>query len=183
MILATILICYLVFPSINAQPASLLSGFKTYDNPNTGIKIQYLSTWIYMDTPNSGQDYTSLLTIVPPLSEDPNVNTNFEIFVKPVKYHEPSIDFYTRDIARDLTSGFLGEHILSSSSNSMLSGKKAYNITTSSTTNTFKEMKVLRTGVIIGDKDYSIYFTADPSTFDNLLPVVQKMINSFLLNK
>ena len=57
-------------------------SFLTYENPIYGISIEYPSAWTYQEPEEESSANTTIFSIVdisPPISENPNVATNFQM--------------------------------------------------------------------------------------------------------
>jgi hypothetical protein len=64
---------------------AIVTNSLTYENPIYGISIDYPSNWAYQEAQEDTIANTTIFSIVdiaPPISEDPNVVTNFQIGIE-----------------------------------------------------------------------------------------------------
>ena len=67
---------------------AIVTNSLTYENPIYGISIDYPSNWAYQEAQEDTLANTTIFSIVniaPPISEDPNVVTNFQIGIEDLK--------------------------------------------------------------------------------------------------
>jgi hypothetical protein len=103
--------------------------FLTYENPIYGINIEYPSSWTYQEPEEESSANTTIFSIVdiaPPIYEDPNVATNFQIGIENLQ-NPISPDQYARTVINSYR-GNLNFSLISVDDNSTLSGRPAYEI-------------------------------------------------------
>jgi len=88
-------------------------------------------------------------------------------------------DYLNRSLEHKNSTGFPGFKLLKSDTQNSLAGNRAYTIVWTYTNPTYGIRKSIEIGTIIGGKGYFVDYTAAEGKFQNYLPVVQKMINSF----
>ena len=66
---------------------------------------------------------------------------------------------------------------------SKLAGRSAYTIIGTYQNRSTGLQKLMEVGTIIGEKAYSVQYIADASQYSQYLPIVQKMIDSLVINK
>ena len=69
--------------------------------------------------------------------------------------------------------------VIESNTNSLLAGSKAYKLIFTYTTGDGFKMKDMEIGTISDDKVYYIIYDGKESLFDNYMPIVKPMIDSF----
>ena len=178
------------------------SDFKQYSNDDFGFTIGYPSTWtkeelsfdpevnsyvVEFDSPVEGQDdlYSDFLNVqIRPFN-------SLEFGVE-----EENPDEETVEALQHLTLIGYGLDIIEEYKNTFdnfqnlsldvvkLGGEPAYSLTQ---THTLRlptgevNLKVLETGTKVGDKVYSLHYTAEEDNYSKYLPVVENMIKSFQL--
>jgi hypothetical protein len=173
-------------PSINEHAKVIpAKNFLTYENSTYGIRIQYPPNW-----------YKSIGYVPANVSESGNNQGIISFFPhskKDAAAVKVSINYLntTKSVAEYLSDTIVAyrdniEHFkpIESTTNSTLSGLAAYRLLYTSAndyrfapkTDYFKDLEV---GTIEGGRVYYIQYRNDPTQFDNDLPIVQKMINSF----
>jgi hypothetical protein len=167
-------------------------NYLTYVNPTFGFKIDYPSGWSYQQydiDPLSNETIHTLVDITPPISEDPNVVTNFYVGIEELQ-DLPSLDIYAKNGINgyrssnqnfSLVSVAIGNN--SSNADLTLSGKPSYQIVFTDSANGIQRKSIDR-GILdeYNKRSYWLIFNTDISKYDKLLPVVQRMIESFELN-
>jgi len=162
----------------------------TYQNSTYGVSIKYPSNWGVQAGINTPSDTIIDVTdFSPPIAADPNAVANFQIGAENLGPSD------TRNLDLDLRNAINGYrfnatnfHIdLATTTNTQLAGRPAYVLVFSDTYNHFP-MKTLVMGTF-GDKHgddngraYYVQYTAEASRYDQLLPPVHQMINSFELS-
>lgn len=158
--------------------------FLTYLNPFYGIIIQYPANWTYKESEASPQNNKafSIVTFSPPLSFDPTAETNLQIWIENLDDPAISLDEYTRNVIKSYRDNNLNfSLILGTSTNSTISnGYPAYDIVFSDYSDNLQR-KSIETGTIsnVSKSAYYIRFNTDTSLYDELNPLVKKMIDSF----
>jgi hypothetical protein len=160
-------------------------SFFTYENPIYGVSIEYPSAWTYQEPQEESSANTTIFSIVdiaPPISEDPNVATNFQMGIEELE-NPISLDQYARTVI-DSYRGNLNFSLISVDNNSTLSGRPAYEIIFTDIIDDGVERKSIERGTVdeVNNRAYYIAFNTEASIYDKFLPVVQTMIDSFKLN-
>ena len=169
-----------------------VGDFLTYVNPTFGFKIDYPSDWSYQQydiDPLSNETVHTLVDITPPVSEDPNVATNFYVGIEELQ-DLPSLDTYAKNSVSayrssnqnfSLVSVAIGNN--SSNANLTLSGKPSYQVVFIDSANGIQRKSIDR-GILDehNKRSFWLIFNTEISKYDKLLPVVQRMIESFELN-
>jgi hypothetical protein len=172
-----------------AGNTSSISNLIPYQNSTYGFSIKYPSNWGAQSGINTPSDtIIDVADFSPPISSDPNAVANFAISTENL---QPSD---TRNLDLDLRNAINGYrfnatnfHIdLAKVTDTQLAGRPAYVLVFSDTFKGFP-MKTLVMGTF-GDKHgddngraYYVQYTAEASRYDQLLPAVHQMINSFKL--
>jgi hypothetical protein len=159
--------------------------FLTYENPIYGINIEYPSSWTYQEPEEESSANTTIFSIVdiaPPIYEDPNVATNFQIGIENLQ-NPISLDQYARTVINSYR-GNLNFSLISVDDNSTLSGRPAYEIIFTDVTEDGIERKSIERGTVdeVNNRAYYIAFNTETSMYEKFLPVVQTMIDSVQLN-
>jgi hypothetical protein len=183
---ASILFLNFVFPEqqiIIAQPFDNIS-LSEYSNPYYGFEIEYPSDWTSSesDIPSNTTIY-SVLNIVPPISEDPNLTTNLQIGIEDLEIEQlPSLEQYTRDTINAYRNAYSNFTLESAKTNSTISGMPAYEIIFTDSSDGI-DRKLVETGIIdeTSNRAYYLFFETDNSTYDQFYPVARDIISSFQL--
>lgn len=170
--------------SILAQLSSDNVSLSTYSNPLYGFDIEYPSDWTYTesDIPSNTTIY-SVLNIVPPISDDPNLSTNLQIGIENLEIGQlPSLDQYARDTINAYRNSYSNFTLESVKTNSTISGLPAYEIVFTDSSDGLNR-KSVETGVIdeTNNRAYYLFFETDNSTFDQFYPVAVDIFDSFQL--
>ena len=161
------------------------TSFLTYENPIYGGSIDYPSSWTYLESqeePSANTTIFSIVDIAPPISEDPNVVTNFQIGIENLQ-SPISLDQYARTVVNSYR-GNPNFSLVSVDVNSTLSGRPAYEIVFSDITEDGIERKSVERGTVdeSNNRAYYIAFNTETPIYEKFLPIVQTMIDSFKLN-
>ncbi len=158
---------------------------QTYLNPYYGIIIKYPSNWNYSENEASAQDSKeySVVSFSPPLSFDPNAESNVQLWVERLDDPTISLDEYAKNVVksyRSSTSNF--KLITGSSTNSTISNLPAYEIVFTDFSNNLQRKSVeIGTLSNVSKSAYYITFNTDASLYNKVYPLVHKMIDSFEL--
>jgi len=161
----------------------------SYQNSTYGISIKYPSNWGVQPGVNSPSDTViDVADLSPPIGLDPNAVANFQIGAENLGPSDTkNLDLYLRNAINGYRFNATDFHIDLANANSLLAGRPAYLLVFSDTFNGFP-MKTMVTGTF-GDKHgedngraYYVQYTAEASRYDQLLPAVHQMINSFAIN-
>jgi hypothetical protein len=162
------------------------STFLTYSNHRYKIRINYQYDWII-----DGNSYpTGAGGVVLTSFYLPDANVTglpfFRIGVDNLTMEfsgmpSVSIDQYLkRSLQHKNSTGFPGLKLIKSDTNtSILAGNHAYTIIWTYVHPRYGTRKSIEIATIIGNKGYFVDYTVADAKFNNYLPVVQKMINSF----
>jgi eukaryotic-like serine/threonine-protein kinase len=153
------------------------SNLVMYDNPNFGIKIRYPVDWTKEET-----------------DDEFGKGVIFPVPGSPIKYAEKlSIDILENNDAKSLAdkvndlidfnqhkNDALTNYQVIESTPIVVNNIPAYKIVDTYTDpDKFGNVKSMSIEVLKGNKQYDMLFTSEPEKFDNLLPTIQKMIDSF----
>jgi hypothetical protein len=139
---------------------AIVTNSLTYENPIYGISIDYPSNWAYQEAQEDTIANTtifSIVDIVPPISEDPNVVTNFQIGIEDLE-SPISLDQYARTVINSYR-GNLNFSLISVDDNAMLSGRPAYEIIFTDVTEDGIERKSVERGTI-DEANNRVYYLA-----------------------
>jgi eukaryotic-like serine/threonine-protein kinase len=164
-------------------------NFLTYQNSTYGVKIQYPSSWGVQTGVNTIDENGNLVQpidiadIAPPIESDPNAVAYFQIGVEQqlTPADTKNIDLYLRNIINGYRFNSTDFHLTSATTHATLAGRQAYSLVFTDTYQGFPTKTMIR-GIVNGDKNYYLLFTAEAAKFDSFVPTVQKMINSFELS-
>jgi hypothetical protein len=157
--------------NILAQLSSINTSLSEYSNPYYGFEIEYPSDWTYTesDIPSNATIY-SVLNIVPPISDDPNLSTNLQIGVEDLEIGQLlSLDQYARDTINAYRNSYSNFTLESVKTNSTISEMPAYEIVFTDSSDGI-DRKLVETGVIdeTNNRAYYLFFETDNSTYDQL---------------
>lgn len=160
-------------------------SFLTYENPIYGISIEYPSAWTYQEPEEESSANTTIFSIVdisPPISEDPNVATNFQMGIENLE-SPSSLDQYARTVINSYR-GNLNFSLISVDLNSTLSGRPAYQIIFTDVTEDGIERKSIERGTVdeVNNRVYYVAFNTETSMYEKFLPIVRTMMNSLKLD-
>jgi hypothetical protein len=183
---ATLLILNFALPEqqiIIAQPFDNAS-LSEYSNPYYGFEIEYPSDWTSSESDvSSNTTIYSVLNIVPPISEDPNLTTNLQIGIEDLEIEQlPSLEQYARDTINAYRNTYSNFTLESAKTNSTISGMPAYEIVFTDSSDGI-DRRLVETGVIdeTSNRAYYLFFETDNSTYDQFYPVARDIIDSFQL--
>jgi eukaryotic-like serine/threonine-protein kinase len=165
------------------------SNFLTYQNSTYGVKIQYPSNWGVQTGVNVFDEKGNLVQpidiadIAPPIESDPNAVAYFQIGVEQqlTPADTKNIDLYLRSIINGYRFNSTDFRLTSATTHATLAGRQAYSLVFTDTYQGFPTKTMIR-GIVNGDKNYYLAFSAEAVKFDSFVPTVQKMINSFELS-
>lgn len=160
-------------------------SFLTYENPIYGISIEYPSAWTYQEPEEESSANTTIFSIVdisPPISENPNVATNFQMGIENLQ-SPSSLDQYARTVINSYR-GNLNFSLISVDLNSTLSGRPAYQIIFTDVTEDGIERKSIERGTVdeVNNRVYYVAFNTETSMYEKFLPIVRTMMNSLKLD-
>lgn len=164
--------------------------FLTYSNQRYKIRINYQYDWII-----DGNSYpTGAGGVVITSFYLPDANVTglpfFRIGVDNLTKEFsglPSVSinqYLDRSLQHKNSTGFPGFKLIKSDTNTnILAGNHAYTIIWTYVHHNYRIRKSIEIATIIGNKGYFVDYTVADPKFNNYLPIVQKMINSFGLIK
>jgi hypothetical protein len=170
--------------------------FLSYTNPRYGIKIQYPYNWIIEGTSypaGKGGVQIAAFYLSLNVSEDlPFIRVGLDNLTKEFPRRlggeVSTFDYLKKALEGKNSTGFPGFRLIESNvtttntSNSTLAGNHlTYSIIWTYTHPVYGIRKSIEIGTVIGNKGYFIDYTAAEPKFANHLPIIQKMINSFMI--
>jgi plastocyanin len=162
------------------SPTRAHDNYLRYDNTSYGISIQYPSDWTFGHYDFDPYDtFVFVVTFEAPFENSSDqyaekVDVAIDMTGQPGNLHE------YLDYVIDSYKGKSDFHVYESHTNITLGGHPAYTVVFRSLDNmTFVKHRTLEVGTIIGDIVYYLTYDAEQSKYDDYLPTVQKMIESF----
>jgi hypothetical protein len=159
-----------------AQGTNTNSSFLTYENSTYGITIKYPHNWSIIGSGGIQDTDVSIVTLLSPNQTDSAI----------VEVHHDKLGNGNKDIASYLSSAISSYKsalhdfkVIESNTNSLLGGSKAYNLVFAYTTGDGFKMKDMEMGSVVGDNVNYIVYDGKESVFDNYMPIVKSMIDSF----
>jgi hypothetical protein len=160
-------------PSQTNVTTTEANNFLTYDNATLGYRIEYPSNW------EQFEQWNSIRFISPFQSSSDRYREIVSVALEP--FDNVSMAEWIRN-----TTNFLNttsnDFMLSASSPTTLAGFPAHMLEYTYSDPSFGITRTMVISTIPDNQNvYSITYFAKPAEFDNSLPIVQKMINSFQL--
>jgi hypothetical protein len=158
------------------------NSFLSYNNSEYGIRMNYPSDWSYQDVqPPTNTAVIPIVNMFPPISEDPNAVTFLEIGIENLE-NPFSINEYSRSVINGYRESRLNFNLVSSNTDSTLSGLPAYEIVFTDSANG-TERKFMEVGAIDSSTNrvYYLFFNTEESRYDLFVPTLESMIESFRL--
>jgi hypothetical protein len=159
-----------------AQVTNTNNSLLTYENSTYGITIKYPHNWSIIGSAGIEDTDVDIVTFLSPNQTDNAI----------VDVHQDKPGNGNRDIADYLSSTISlykndlhDFKVIESNTNSLLAGNKAYKLIYAYTTGDGFKMKDMEIGTIIGDRVYYIIYDGKESLFDNYMPIMKTMIDSF----
>ena len=166
-------------------------SFRTYENPAYGIQIQYPSTWIiyagdvFSDNDDDDDAAIDIVSFLGPVKSDTEAyapSLYISIDNPPPADLNLNLTEYLARITNDYDARLKDFKVIESNTNSsILAGKPAYKLVFTDEEDEI-HYKTMEIGTIIGDKVYSIRYTAQEEQYSDYLLTGQKMIDSFKIN-
>lgn len=159
-------------------------SFISYSNPIYGFDLEYPSDWSFTESeiPPNATAY-SIVNFVPPISADPNLGTNLLIGIENFEVGQtPSLDQYARSSINAYRNSYANFSLDSVRTNITMSGMPAYEIVF-----TDDSVEATRKSIDKGfideanNRAYYLIFNADNSKYDQFLPTIQDVFDSFNL--
>jgi eukaryotic-like serine/threonine-protein kinase len=156
------------------------STFKRYEDPFYGIQIQSPSNWRI----NEGEAF-STISFLPPARADSEADRP-SLIISIVPTHNWSsylnLNEYLTSVTKGYDNIYFDVKVIESSTNSTLAGKAAFKLVFTKVGFDNINYKSMEISTIIGNKAYSVTYTAEEKRYSDYLPTIQKMIDSFQLN-
>src|SRR6266487_6403884 len=158
--------------------------FLIYSSPSYGLRMQYQYNWVLEGTsyPTGAGGVQITSFYLPDTSIGlPYLRIGVDNLSKefPQSSTISANDYLNRSLEHKNSTGFPGFKLLESDTHNSLAGNRAYTIVWTYTNPSYGIRKSIEIGTIIGNKGYFVDYTAAEGKFQNYLPLVQKMINSF----
>jgi hypothetical protein len=177
---------------------SQIAEFSQYENEEYGIELEYPSGWHVFGDAEAGDYVTDIAVFVPPTEINFKEYDSFKDYFKFGKRASILLDYsyvlpklnlnFALDdtisaYSENIKNGFKKFEVIESNTNSKINDQPAYKLVYQ-----FKYKgdyyKYLEFGTIINDNQLlSINFKAPMEEFDSLLPIFEKMIESFKFEK
>jgi hypothetical protein len=154
--------------------------FKTFEQPNYGIQILYPSNWrIYVSNyPGEIFHTDDIVSFLAPVtsSEADRPSLIISAYNRP-SYLNLNLSGYLAKVTKGYDSIYIDFKVIESNTNSILAGKPAYKLVFTNVKHdiNFKSTEI---GTIIGNKVYTVTYTAEEEEYSVYLPTIQKMIDS-----
>ncbi|HZD35902.1 MAG TPA: PsbP-related protein [Nitrososphaeraceae archaeon] len=169
--------------SDGSDTSDAAESFLPYNNSEYGIKINYPSDWSYQEV-QAPSDATiiPILNMFPPISDDPDAVSFLEIGLEELETPF-SIDEYSRSIINGYRESRLNFDLVSSSTDDTLSGLPAYEIVFTDSANG-TDRKIMEVGALDSDNNrvYYLLFNTEESRYEQFVPALESMIDSFQLS-
>ena len=185
--LVLIVIISYVYPTVATkqtvfaqQTTTSTMNFLPYVNSTFGIKLQYPSSWDKEENGTRQDTETDVVTFSPPAM---NSNASLDVTINDISDEKDiALAKYASDGISDLKQSLKSFKLVGLTTNNVLSGLPAYkSIYTYAYQNTiFKDMEI---GAIKDNKVYILTYEAGINEYNNYLPIIQKMIDSFGITK
>ena len=157
-------------------------SFITYSIPIYGFDMEYPSDWSFSESeiPPDATAY-SVVNFVPPISADPNLGTNLLVGIENFEVGQtPSLDQYARSSINAYKNSYANFSLDSVRTNSTMSGMPAYEIVFTDDSAGVTRKSIDR-GFIdeANNRTFYLIFSADNSRYDQFLPIIQEVFDSF----
>jgi hypothetical protein len=170
-----------IYNSTNVLP----TAFLTYNNSDVGIKIEYPNNW-RVSTPGF-EDYSQIVSFFSPLENLTDVFPARVIISQQSYVQNVTLGAYTNITLNQ--SQALGVNITESKP-TKLSGQDAHQLVTTlgaggnefTATTPAPISKVMQVWTVQDNKVYILYYIADEPKYSAYLPIIQKMIDSFVIS-
>jgi len=173
----------------DSNASTITRSFNKYENSTYNIRIQYPSNWevdVFEDL--EGTNVIHDVHFGSPFENDLDrfsdslavEITNLSANTKMEKHVQSIINYYNESFSSfNLLESDIGS--------AKLGGLPAYKLLYTLMYPRFGEnetqIKIMQIGTIINDRSYDIRYYAEVNKYDDFLPIVQKMINSFVITK
>jgi eukaryotic-like serine/threonine-protein kinase len=156
------------------------NNFLSYDNPNFGIKIKYPSNWAKEE---SNDEFSKDVIFLVPTSPKKYAE-KLSISILDAE-HNKSLD----QIANELIdfnkhkNTALRDYQVIESIPITVKNNNVHRIVFTYNDSIFGDVKGMLVEILKGDKNYELLYTSEPEKYDQILPTIQKMIDSFEITK
>jgi hypothetical protein len=162
--------------------------FLTYTNDTYGIRIQYPQNWTIKDNYRLNPDdpYITIVSFfAPPEKNITSPREEVTVYVDTQQYRT-SLEEYMLEPVLNNNNTQLGKwknvSVVEFEENSTLAERPAYKVELKyidEITGSPVDRYLLDTGTVVEDKVYVVSYWAEPQTYSELLPDVEKMVDSF----
>lgn len=152
------------------------TSLSSYENSTYGITVKYPHNWSIIGSAGIEDNDADIVTFLSPTQND---NAVVDIHQDKPTNGNSDIGTYLSSTISLYKNNLQDVKVIGSNTNSSLAGNKAYKLIYTYTTSDGFKMKDMEIGTIIGNKAYYIVYDGKESLFDNYLPIVQNMIDSF----
>jgi hypothetical protein len=162
--------------------------FLTYMNASYGIRIQYPQNWTIKDNYRLNPDdpYITIVSFfAPPEKNITSPREEVTVYVDTQQYRT-SLEEYMLEPVLNNNNTQLGKwknvSVVEFEENSTLAERPAYKVELKyidEITGSPVDRYLLDTGTVVEDKVYVVSYWAEPQTYSELLPDVEKMVDSF----
>jgi 4-amino-4-deoxy-L-arabinose transferase-like glycosyltransferase len=169
-----------------ASTTTTTANFKTFENSMYEIRIQYPPNWeIDTHQGSEGENIVYAIDFNSPYENDSDrLSDSFTINIEKISAKNMELDKYAKSVINYYRESF---NLIESNINSTLAGYPAYGLTYTLVYHRFGEndinIKAREIGTIVGNRVYYITYFAEATKYDNYLPIIQKMIDSFKITK
>ena len=159
-----------------AQSTNTNSTYLTYENSTYGITIKYPHNWSIIGSAGIEDNDVNIVAFLSPNQTD---NALVEVHQDKLGNGNTDIAAYLSSVISSYKNALHDFKVIESNTNSLIAGNKAYKLTFAYTTGDGFKMKDMESGTIIGDRVYYINYDGKESVFDNYMPILKSMIDSF----
>ena len=179
-------------PSSNNKNKSNTNNFSTYDNPTLGIRMQYPSNWSPIEYGYNSTTNNTVVRFLSPsktgseLGNVSGVSGNFVPYVDVFVFDSKNmsldqivkgrINYFSNNT--DFAIHESKQYVLDNGSNNK---QQAYMLDYSATVGGDELFRKMQVYTMFDNKVFVITFTSQQASFINYTPIVQKMINSFVI--
>jgi eukaryotic-like serine/threonine-protein kinase len=170
----------LISPNLALSQISIDSPFHTYENSDFKIKIDYPISWQRVEESNSILFSSPYESNIDTLQESLVIDVRFfafeDLFTLDYFINDPNGGFKARAQAEMNNFRIIEESYIN------FANTPAYKVLFTETldregvSHELMEMYII---LLISDRAYTIQYIAEPTTFNNYLPIIERMLNSF----
>jgi hypothetical protein len=147
--------------------------FLTYENPAYGIKIQYPSYWERVDLSRN-----FIVSFIPPSENDTGLLENLVVGVSRLPSSFVSLNDFAATRINLYRSQFTDFHLIDTSQSTTTSGNPIYKIEYTHN-NGRLAIETMEVWTMKGTTAFMILYNADTPEYPYLVPIIQKMVDSF----